>query len=98
LEATQAFAQRVQQDVMGSLAEQITYAFRLALGRAPSAEEAAELQLLHADAKAAFTAAPASATSVVGTFQPAAVDTPTAAAWVSTARVILNLDEFLTRE
>jgi hypothetical protein len=98
VEATQAFAERVQQDVTSGLAEQIAYAFRLAVARAPSAEELSELQQLYNDSKVTFQASPASATSVVGDYQPAGVDAPSAAAWVSTARVILNLDELITRE
>lgn len=98
VEATQAFARRVQQDVTSGLPEQITHAFRLALGRAPTAEEAAEVTALYGDSKVSFQAVPDSAAAVVGSFQPSGVDMPSAAAWVSAARIILNLDEFLTRE
>ena len=98
VEATQAFARRVQQDVASGLHDQLAYAFRLALSRAPSAEEATELETLFNDSKLTFQASPGSATAVVGDYPPAGVDLPSAAAWVSTARVILNLDEFITRE
>ncbi len=98
LEATQAFAKRVQEDVTSSLHDQVAYAFRVAVARAPSAEEATELETLYNESKTTFQAAPESATSAVGAFQPTGVDLPSAAAWVATARVILNLDEFITRE
>lgn len=98
VEATQAFAQRVQQDVPNGLHEQVVRAFRLALARAPSAAEAAEIEQLFADAKQGFVAAPEAAASAVGKFQPAGVAAADAAAWVATARIILNLDEFITRE
>ena len=38
------------------------------------------------------------AASLVGAFRPPDVDDREAAAWVATLGVILNLDEFLTRE
>ncbi len=98
VEATQAFAQRVQQGVTTGLHDQVAYAFQLALARSPTAEESAELEKLYADAKASFAAATDSATAAVGKFQPQGVAMADAAAWVATARIILNLDEFITRE
>ncbi len=98
MEATRAFAQRVQQEVTSGFAGQLAHAYRLALSRSPSAEEATELAQLFADAKATFAATPASAAAAVGAFQPAGVELSDAAAWVATARIILNLDEFITRE
>jgi hypothetical protein len=98
VEAAQAFARRVQQEVPGALEAQLVHAYRLALARAPSAAEIAELGKLHSDAQTSFRAAPHEATAVVGAFQPAGIDVGSAAAWVSVARVILNLDEFVTRE
>lgn len=98
VEATQAFARRVQQDQKNGLHEQVVYAFRLALAREPSAAEATELEQLFADAKQGFTATPDAAAAAVGKFQPSGVAMADAAAWVATARIILNLDEFITRE
>jgi Protein of unknown function (DUF1549)/Protein of unknown function (DUF1553)/Planctomycete cytochrome C len=98
VEATQAFAKRVQEGASTGLHDQVTLAFRLAVARAPSAEESAELEKLYADAKATFTAAPDAAKAAVGKFQPQGVAMADAAAWVATARIVLNLDEFITRE
>ena len=98
VEATQAFARRVQQDVTSGLRDQIVHAFRLALARVPSAAEATELEQLFADAKQGFAGSPDAAAAAVGKFQPAGVAMADAAAWVATARIILNLDEFITRE
>jgi hypothetical protein len=56
--------------------------FALALGRAPSAKEKDRLSTL-VDEAAPATLMPAS---------------PAAAKWVNVARVLLNLDEFMTRE
>jgi hypothetical protein len=43
-------------------------------------------------------AAPDLGAGAVGPFLPEGVDSVSAAAWVSLARVILNLDELITRE
>ena len=98
VEAAQAFAQRVQREAAGSLAGQIEHAFRLALGRPASPEEVAELQRLYVASRLALQATPDAGASVMGSFPSAHVDTASAAAWVSVARVILNLDELVTRE
>jgi hypothetical protein len=98
VEAAQAFARRVQRERLGSLAEQIDHAFWLALGRPASPEEVAELQRLYDASKLALQAAPDLGAGAVGPFLPEGVDSVSAAAWVSLARVILNLDELITRE
>jgi Protein of unknown function (DUF1553) len=98
VEAARAFAMRAQTDMTGSLHDQVVYAFRLALGRSPTAAEASELELLHADTAAVFEQAPADAAAAVGDYQPAGVAPAVAAAWVSVARTILNLDKFITRD
>jgi hypothetical protein len=73
-------------------------AVRLAVGRAPSDEELAELQSLYNDVKAAYASNAQQASQAVGTYLPTGVAPADAAAWVSTARAILNLDEAITRE
>jgi hypothetical protein len=98
VEAAQAFAQRVQRERSGSLAEQLAHAFRLALGRPASLEEVAELQRLYDSSKLALVATPDAGASTMGSYPSAHVDTASAAAWVSLARAILNLDELVTRE
>ncbi len=98
VEAAQALARRVQQDKPGSLAEQIVWAFRLATARPPTDAEASELQALFNDTRALYANDPQGAQAAVGTFMPAGADAATAAAWVSTASAILNLDEVVNRE
>jgi hypothetical protein len=98
VEATQAFARRVQLEEAGSVQERVVYAFRLATARAPSADETSELEKLYDDSKAALQASPDAAREVAGDYMPPGVDAPSAAAWVAVARTILNLDEFITRE
>ena len=74
-------------------------AFRLAIGRRPTVEELEILQGLRDSLLAAFRADPGSAASMLGDeVLPEPVDPAEAAASVATARAILNLDEFITRE
>jgi len=98
VEAAQALGRRVQAEAPGSLSNQLTLAFRLALSRTPSAGELATLTSLHGDARASFAANEAAAVSLVATYLPPSVPLADAAAWVVTARTILNLDEVITRE
>jgi len=96
-EAAQALATRVLEEMPGGLPEKMDYAFQLVLARRPSAGERDRLmqyfdqqkQLLAADPKAAENMQP---------FHPQGVDPLDAAAWVGVSRVLLNLDEFITRE
>jgi hypothetical protein len=96
-EAAQALATRVLEETSGGLPERMDYAFELVLARPPSAHERARLmeyfeqqkQLLAKDKKAPENMQP---------FRPQGVDPLDAAAWVGVSRVLLNLDEFITRE
>jgi hypothetical protein len=74
-------------------ADRLRYAFRLCLGRAPSASESKVLGLFLARQLAAMQAHPEEAQALApGT------DASQRAAWVQVARALLNLDEFITRE
>lgn len=88
-EAAQAFAYRL---VTTAPAEQrIDEAFLHALGRLPSETERARVRKLLDEQSTTLAGKPAEA---AGLF---AVE-PRQAAWVTAARVLLNLDEFMTRE
>jgi hypothetical protein len=74
-------------------------AFRLALGRRPTVEELDILQDLQDALLGSFRADPESASGFLGEWPlPEGLDRAEAAALVATARAILNLDEFITRE
>ncbi|HVX64398.1 MAG TPA: PSD1 and planctomycete cytochrome C domain-containing protein [Pirellulales bacterium] len=99
LEAAQGLASRVLKESPSPAdAERLRQAFRLCLAREPSATENDRLAQLLAsqresfakDAKAAETLAPAT--------RPEGIAAAEAAAWTAVARVLLNLDEFITRE
>ena len=96
-EAAQALATRVLEEMPGGMTERLDYAFKLVLARPPSEHERQRLtdyfeqqkQLLAKDPKAPDGMQP---------FHPQGMDALDAAAWVGVSRVLLNLDEFITRE
>jgi hypothetical protein len=79
--------------------ERIRYAFRLCLAREPSAAEAKRLEQYYRQQLEEFRASPAEAQALLqggtATGQQSASER---AAWTALARVLLNLDEFITRE
>jgi mono/diheme cytochrome c family protein len=78
-----AFAKRIQAEAKGDLAAQLEHAFQLALSRKPTADERARLVALFDQQFAAASGE-----------EPARRQT----AWTIVARVLLNLDETITRE
>jgi hypothetical protein len=98
VEAAQALAKRVQTEKPGNLHDQIVQAVRLAVGRVPTDAEITELQSLYNDLKASYASSAPQATQAVGSYLPTGVAPADAAAWVNTARAIMNLDEVITRE
>jgi hypothetical protein len=99
VECAQALARRVVAETTGrDTAQRLRYAFGLCLGREPSTAELATLQRLFAGLLDDCRARPEAAARLAGTTKPAGVDAPEAAAWVAFARMLLNLDEFVTRE
>ncbi len=97
LEAAQAFAVRILTSPETSVAGRLDSAYREALGRAPSASEMLRLQaylekqekLLELDEKAVAQLAPVALPGI---------ERRHTAAWTALASVLLNLDEFITRE
>ena len=100
VEAARAFAERIVEEGGADPAARITWAYREALSRQPSASEAKLLGDLHASQFARYTgdAAAAAALMSVG-LHKAAADTPAPelASWTAVARTILNLHETITR-
>ncbi|HUY36560.1 MAG TPA: PSD1 and planctomycete cytochrome C domain-containing protein [Pirellulales bacterium] len=99
VEAAQALATRVLREAPSPAdAERIRQAFRLCFAREPSAKEAARLGQLLDSQRREFSAAGADAASVAPADRPSDTTPAEAAAWTALARVLLNLDEFVTRE
>jgi hypothetical protein len=98
-EFADGLARRILSECSQDDAERLRHAYRVCLGRSPSEREMRRLQSFVAGQKNELAAAPNEARALAGGKQGesdgACVDR---AAWIMTARVLLNLDEFITRE
>lgn len=97
LEVAQSLAKRIFAERLGD-DERIRHAFRLCLSRDPSEDERGILKNFLEQERSEFAADAASADSLIGSFRPEGATNTEAAAWVALARVVVNLDEFITRE
>jgi hypothetical protein len=97
-EFAQGLAARVLQEAEPNDDDRLRYAFQLCLARSPSDGELTRLRQLLAQQQADLEAAPEEAKLLVPTDLPRDTDVKQLAAWVTVARVLLNLDEFITRE
>jgi hypothetical protein len=99
LEAAQGLACRVLQEAPSAAdPERLRFAFRLCFAREPSPVESERLARLLACQRQTFAAAEEDAKKVAPVDRPAEMSLADAAAWTAVARVLLNLDEFVTRE
>ncbi|MCC2672797.1 MAG: Planctomycete cytochrome, partial [Armatimonadetes bacterium] len=98
LELAQGLASRTLREVRTTDAERVRYAFRRCLSREPSAAEAGRLLEYYRSQVSGFDAAPADAQALAPKERPEGASVSTAAAWTAVARVLMNLDEFITRE
>ncbi|MGQ0636509.1 MAG: PSD1 and planctomycete cytochrome C domain-containing protein [Planctomycetaceae bacterium] len=98
LELAQGLAARV---LSGSAREdkaRLHYAFRICLSRAPDEAESARLEKLLALQKGEFAANLKAAEMLTPSLLPVQANVQEFAAWTAIARVLLNVDEFITRE
>jgi hypothetical protein len=79
----------------GKTEDRIALLFRICLTRPPSDEEAERIARFYKTQHARFAEDPKRSASVGGTGPGTA---PERAAWTATARAVLNLDEFVTKE
>jgi mono/diheme cytochrome c family protein len=94
-EFAQGLAARVLAEGPPDAGGRLDFLFRLTLARPPSPSESQRLVALLDDQREAISADPESARKLA----PAGASDPTtAASWTVVARVLLNLDEFITRE
>ena len=97
-EIAQGLALRILTEApAGAFAERLDHAYKLCLARAPRVSEREEMLGYFVHQRKLLEADPAMAKA----WFPAAldgIDTGEAAAWVGIGRILLNLDEFLTRE
>jgi hypothetical protein len=99
VEIAQRLAARVLRESPSPAAEErLRLAFRLCLAREPDDYETSRLLAFVQKQRAAWRAEAAGGQTGAVQGKPASVPSADAAAWTALARVLLNLDEFITRE
>jgi hypothetical protein len=98
LEFAQGLATRVLREVKTDDAERLRYAFGLCVARSPSGREQKILADLLTRQRTDFAADAQAARLLVPAQLPVQTNATEFAAWTAVARVLLNLDEFITRE
>ena len=100
LEAARKLAERAMLEGGESPTSRLTFAFRLALSRAPSPAEAAVLLKAHQQRLAKYQQDPAAAKALLShgdSPRNESLDEPDLAAWTAVMSLILNLDETITK-
>lgn len=97
-ECSQALGGRLAELGGGDLDAKLRAAFELCLSRPPLPAELDTLRALYEDQRDAFAAQPDAAAKFANSHMPGDVPPADAAAHVALARVLMNLDEFMTRE
>jgi len=98
VEASQALVRRVFDETSGNDSERIVLAFRLCLTRPPTVMEQENLLELLAAARNWYENDADAAESLAGDSHSEGIAVAEVAAWVATVRILINLDEFITRE
>ena len=96
-EAAQALAERTLREAPPDFNARASYAFELALSRKPNARELAQLAKYFEEQKTLFANDEKSA-ALAAPYVPEGLNRTDMAAWVGLSRVLMNLDEFITRE
>jgi hypothetical protein len=96
-EAAQGLAFRVMRESSGAFRERLNYAFQVTVGRKPSETEAARRGKYY-DESLRHLGTDESALAALFPNRIEGVQQRETAAWVELSRVLLNLDEFITRE
>jgi hypothetical protein len=96
VEFARALAARTLRECDGADQERLEYAFRLCLARKPTERERQTLTRLLGQQLASFRENPEEAKQIAPSASKGEV--AQVAAWTTVARVLLNLDEFITRE
>ncbi len=97
-EAAQALAHRVLTESSGPDARRLSRCFRLCMAREPSAREVDALEKLLLESRAYYATRDEEARAMTGSFTIKNLPPSESAAWTATARIVLNMDEFITRE
>ena len=98
-EFAQGLAQRILRELPDtSNSQRVEHAFRLCLARLPSEQERDRLERLLAVQLDDFETNPEEARDLLPLSTPERANVPETAAWTMVSGVLLNLDEFITRE
>jgi hypothetical protein len=97
-EASRAFARRLLSAPATDDYARLTFAFRICVSRPPTDAERHAMADLIKESREWYRANPDSAKKLVGADAATGVGVDENAAWVATARILINLDEFITRE
>lgn len=98
VEAAQAMAMHVLRRVESQDKERLAYALRRCIARHPSDDELDEFLQLLTTSRQWYAANPREAADLVGDHPARGIDAAENAAWIAVLRIVLNLDEFITRE
>lgn len=98
VECAEALGRRVLAEGPSGDEARAEYLFRTTLARTPTARERERLEQLIRSQRAAYAADAAAAAEIVQGAPPTGASREEWAAWTAVARVLLNLDEFITRE
>jgi hypothetical protein len=98
VDAARAMSRRVLAEVNSNDAERLTRMVRLCVARPPTADELNEFLDLLSAAREHYSGQPDEAKSFAGDKLPPETTVTDAAAWAATARIVMNVDEFITRE
>lgn len=99
IESAQALARRLLREPAASETQRLYHAFRICLARPPDEQESALLGKLIEQRRAQYAKPSAATGEVVGTAPlPPGAAPADMAVWVSVARTLLNVEEFITRE
>lgn len=97
-DAAKGLASRVLKEEQAGVTPGLDRLFVICLSRHASSGELSSLQGVLDDARRWYLAHPDEATKFIKGFEVSSVPPSELAAWAATARVVLNLDEFITRE
>lgn len=98
VEFAQALAARILKTPAKSDQDRVEQAFRWCVARTPSVKEKQRLLDLLEQERVAFAQSPTEAAAILPHERDPSLDTDQLAAWTTVSRVLLNLDETITRE
>ncbi len=98
VESAQALARRVLSEALPDDQARLTQAFRYCVARPPGEKELSAYQNLLSTSREYYQTQPDAAKKLIGSEAPKNTPPEETAAWVATLRIMMNMDEFVTRE